>query len=202
MLSAIVGLSLLMGQSPSFDHYAYPVQNLRPSKLLKRLMPEGAPGLIPVGLAMKANRLSGELLIEGSAQSIEEIKRVIEMFDVRPQHIRLAMSVVAPIDKYRSDWQGSVANNTPTTILDGEIGLSIRLAPRINSDGTITLTTEFISDGRRQQTVARIKNGDSMEFVLHESGMKVDVPKGSTLLTFERMTAGQAAVHLTAQIAE
>ena len=199
MLSTLITNLLFLSPGSPKDHFTYYVQNCRPSKLLQKMMPGDNPGLIPKSMTAKADDVAGEIVLDGPTEEIADVRRYFKLFDIQPQYIKLSVSLISPIDHYRSDWQGAAANGRETSIFDGETGIGVSLQARVHGDGTITLIVQFTTNGIKQESRIRLKNGDSAEYMLHESGMKVEVPERNTLITFRKMSTGYAAVRLSAE---
>lgn len=133
----LVPAFLLMAQAASTQTVEVPILHARPSRIVKVL--ETLPAL-PVG--MHANDPEGTVTLVGTASGISEIKTRINLFDVEARKVDLDLKVVSPID--HAEWKAklTITNNRSWTGTDESTGVELKLQPRINDDGTVTVFVE------------------------------------------------------------
>jgi type II secretory pathway component GspD/PulD (secretin) len=161
----------------------YKVLHRRPSALLANLVgasgpkariyeiSSGSAPLISPGVTLKADDAASTILIEGSKDAALEMARVVAQFDVSPQHVIARVVIVSKADKYQTKCDVEIANNSPWTLDDSTLGLTLRISPRINGDGTITGHLELTSLDAHVNMATRVANGKSLTFAFGEKGI-------------------------------
>jgi hypothetical protein len=157
----------------------YKVVNARPSRLLAAMAgldPKkggllyemvGVQGqIIPVGLKVKADDERSVLIFEGNQKDKESFQQTVKLFDVKPRDIEAKISFYVPLEKYQTSVTTKVRNNSAWKVTDQSANLSLSILPRINEDGTITVTFS-VGDGQEgRNMVVRTKNGQTVELTL------------------------------------
>jgi hypothetical protein len=160
----------------------YQVQNRRPSAILANLLRGHGPNvriyriaggsvdLVPAGVTLVADDAASTISIEGSAERNEDMLRLLHEFDVAPAKIVTRITIRSSADKYEAKTSTDVANNSAWKMEDTTTGISIKLSPRINGDGTVTGTFDFSDSESSAKMVTRLQIGKPVAFILSQNG--------------------------------
>ncbi len=129
-----------------------------------RTLPMFAPGS---GVTIEPHTPDNTILATGSDDKLEELRSAVRLLDVQPQQIMIKAEAILVMSdpaghKHRSvfDLMGRTLNNqpvemktsagggaiSPSDITLGSGGNTVRVHPRVNGDGTITLTADWALD--------------------------------------------------------
>ncbi len=172
----------VLSQVLPLDKVEVPVNNVRPSALLRALNPKdhlGASSLIPEGMSVSYDdERSVIILVSSNRQQVQEFKNAIALFDVAKLKLATQVELKSPLDKFTTSASIEMTHNVPWTMSQPSLGIEITLTPRVNGDGTITFQATvkesepatFQKGGWTSNAVFRVKNGEKI-------GMQLD-PKG------------------------
>jgi hypothetical protein len=147
-------------QTASADATDVQIVNRRPSAITSKLTGD----LVPAGCKIEAIDERSEIRLHGDAQWRAATVSYIHMFDVKPQTVQFAVRVQSVIDKtdYRLELQ--VPDNQSLTFSEDTTGLHATVRPRINGDGTITLSFDCGFGNEKVHTIVRVKNNEHYVF--------------------------------------
>jgi hypothetical protein len=175
----------------------YVVKNTRASKLLgimagvppmgrsntgqaTLLKAKGGSSLIPTGVTVEADDAQGKLLIEGPKHGVAELKRYLELLDVKARTVKTSVTVGCIADKHSASSTLEIPNNATSNLGDSVLNLNLTLTPRINEDGTVTCFIGIESHGTSLQAVLRCKLDEDHSLVVmdKETAMPATKVKG------------------------
>lgn len=116
MKATLLALALLMLGARSDDE-DYRVQHCRPSKLIAKLAPL-LSSLPDAGV--EADDLKGLLHLHGTEDGIAQLKKLVEMMDVKPMDLEIKWRVTHEIDKLDLKGSATVPNNAAFEFGDSE----------------------------------------------------------------------------------
>ncbi|MGV3617622.1 MAG: secretin N-terminal domain-containing protein [Fimbriimonas sp.] len=125
-----------------------PVQNMRASKMLATVNQ-----LLPSTQVVTADDEKGVLHVRAGKEIVEQVRTYVSAFDVKPRRVRIKVETDSPIDREQGNVEAVIANNRPFSFTDASTGVSLKLAPRVNDDGTITM---FIESTYQESTVTLV----------------------------------------------
>jgi hypothetical protein len=182
LLGSILMLSLL-GQGASAGEEItreVPLQHVSPvwaAEAIQSIEKEGRPvKALPAGVSrIRAVPDRRSLVLTGTAAGIAAAVDLVRLVDVPPRHARVTVRMdYVRVDsrgrphRTRSDSMLTTINNYParvSSVMD-RTALLLEATPRLNGDGTITLTARLSADGsgprgeRVQELVRRVRPGE------------------------------------------
>lgn len=178
---------LLMAQAATTQTVDFPILNQRPSKIMKFLdkMPD-------LSVKMKADDLAGKLILTGSPAEVAEMKTRISLFDIKPRKVGVDMRVESQLD--HAEWSANLTmtNNRSWTGSDEGTSAELKISPRLNDDGTLTLFINLKTPDTAAplSMVTRVKLNEKQTFLLKAgtgdilSGSDIDPKLKGTRITF------------------
>lgn len=110
------------------------------------------------------------LLVHGPEAGVNDIARMVSLFDVKPQVIRLEVVASVPGFGYERSSDIAVSNNTPFRIEDATADLGLEVTPRFNGDRTVTLHFAVNRSGRQIETRLRVLANDWVRLFVPAEG--------------------------------
>ncbi|MBI5706577.1 MAG: hypothetical protein HZC36_06270 [Armatimonadetes bacterium] len=155
----------------SVEEVAIPVTKVASTYLLSRMSrPEGPPvlpnetvkcGLVP-DFELRADARRNEVVAKGPKEKVDELQRVIALFDEDPMRIKLRVMYDIPLFGVKADSTLTLTNNAETKFSEPSADFEAKIRMRINHDGTITAFFEFRRAGQMKAVVSRFRAGESM----------------------------------------
>jgi len=153
----LVPAFLLMAQAASSQTVEVPILYSRPSRIVKVLQ-----NLPPLPLGIQANDEAGTLTLCGSLADISQMKMRINLFDVEAKKVDLDLKVVSPVDHAEWKAQLTMMNNRPWTGNDDATGVELKVVPRLNDDGTVTVFLDAKNADHHVNMVFRSKLNETV----------------------------------------
>jgi hypothetical protein len=179
---------VLAGQSVQVD---IPVAHLRASRVLS-MMREGikGPTLLSASATAEADDTLGMIRVNGSASDITEARKFVHLVDRAQPGIRTRFHIDSAADHYGYDVTTTLRSNQKWLMTDDDLGLTVKVKPRLLDDGSGQYIAIIDFDGGSQQTIFRLKPGQSHQITLgrkigyevrtKQGNLKVDVKTAPT----------------------
>jgi hypothetical protein len=135
-----------------------------PAKPARIFRLEGSDrGLVSKGVTLMARDSEGILVVEGTKEQIEELKRYIALVDVAPAQVQLDIQVSCPTINFENDTKTTVYNNHAWQMRDERADMDLTIAPRVNDDGTLTIFVKVADLADRVKTIVmRVKPSETI----------------------------------------
>jgi hypothetical protein len=178
----------VLSQVLPLDKVEVPVNNMRPSTLLRALNPKdhlGASSLIPEGMSVSYDdERSVIILVSSNRQQVQEVRNAIALFDVAKLKLATQVNLKSPLDKFTTSATIEMTNNLPWTMSQPSLGIELTLTPRVNGDGTVTIFAEvkesepatYRKGGWTSSMAFRVKNGERFGIQLDSRGVISEAP--------------------------
>lgn len=119
------------------------------------------------------------LLLDGPKEQVEDFRQVLALFDTVPRMLELTCTLIAPIEGTSFETTAKIEDGTTWTAAADSAQTTLKLKPRINDDGTITLAVLVELQNRSTSFVLRLKDGETGQLAIEPQRFKV----GSTETT-------------------
>lgn len=126
--------------------------------------------LIP-DLELSSDSRTNSLVAKGPRSKAAELERIVEMFDVDPMRVQVRLKYEVPQFELKGEGAVALSTNTEMQYAEPSSDFQVKVQPRINTDGTVTLTLEVTRAGLRTSMVARIKSGTSIGWTGDHNGL-------------------------------
>ena len=142
-----------------------------PAKPARIFRLEGSDrGLVPKGVKLVARDSDGILVVDGSVEQIQELKRYIALVDVDPAQVEMDIQVTCPTINFANSTRTTVYNNNAWQMRDERADMALTIAPRVNDDGTITIFVKVADLADRIRTIAiRLKPTETIHLRVHHA---------------------------------
>jgi hypothetical protein len=141
--------------TPQSLHQEVVINHRRPSQITKKLEPLFATPRSD--LKVKAEDEKGVITLDGPKEKVEEMAWMISAFDVQARQMDVTVDVRSPIDKFEARTRTILSNNAEWSQTTGEIGLTLKVTPRVNDDGSTTLFIDATMGLRQLHAAIRSK---------------------------------------------
>ncbi|MCZ7581402.1 MAG: hypothetical protein M5U21_11380 [Fimbriimonadaceae bacterium] len=98
----------------------------------------------------------------GPAKSLEDLKRLVAMFDVAPMRLRLKVRIEVPRFGFDSTSTVTQGNNQQHLFSEPAVGFEASILPRFNDDSTVTLFVGTDHRGRHDRAIRKLKVGETL----------------------------------------
>lgn len=151
------------------ERFEIPVKNVCASYLVSQNHSRDAQGgiedhwkrLAPA-FDLSADDSKNVIVALGPAKSLDDLKRLVAMFDVAPMRLRLKVRIEVPRFGFDSTSTVTQGNNQQHLFSEPAVGFEASILPRFNDDGTVTLFVGTDHRGRHDRATRKLKVGDSV----------------------------------------
>lgn len=140
--------------------------------LSKALGPDGP--LLPTKAGANAEDKRSIIHLHGETEVLDKVSPKLSLFDQPRTRIAVKATIRSRMDKMRNDYILDLENGSDWKMTDSETGISVRLWPLIQENGTIKVYAQFIKEGRTWRTVTVVRSKEIL--VLRPSGIAVSKP--------------------------
>ena len=175
-LAVAAALSMMF---PAQEEVKVEVHKRRPSKIMKQL--QQVVGLLPLEVQVSADDEKSVLIFRGKQKDLEFISQTVALFDISPRQARIDFTVNSPLDKLHYEGSITLSNNATHTFTETETGLKLSLTPRINDDGSITISFSYRSGGTVCDGATNVKSTDTTNLPL--AGGQAELAKAGKIPT-------------------
>lgn len=196
--------TLLAATALAHTHFAerfdIPVKNVCASYLMSQNHSRDAQGgiedhwkrLAPA-FDLSADDTKNVIVALGPAKSLEDLKRLVALFDVAPMRLRLKVRIEVPRFGFDSTSTVTQGNNQQHLFSEPAAGFEASILPRLNDDGTVTLFVATDHRGRRDKATWKLKVGEAV---------RVSAPGSATGSSEAEDLGGAAGASVTITVEE
>ena len=131
---------------------------------------------------IEADDVKSVVIVDGTPQKVDEIKQLINLFDIQRRKLSISVTVDSEVDKVSYQASAKVMNLQQWKTSDGDSGITVAVEPRINDDGTVTMMATIEQPGNQAVTVVfREKSGASRTITINNplTAKSAQRPSGS-----------------------
>lgn len=151
------------------ERFEIPVKNVCASYLVSQNRFRDAQGgiedhwkqLAPA-FDLSADDTKNVIVALGPEKSLEDLKRLVAMFDVAPKRLRLKVRIEVPRFGFDSTSTVMQGNNQQHLFSEPAVGFEAGVMPRVNDDGMVTLFVSTDQRGRRDRVTRKLKVGETI----------------------------------------
>ena len=113
-------------------------------------------------LGISADDAKGCLIVQGSPQTVKDVRDLVKLLDVARKKLSVRVSVDSNADKESYQVSTKIYDRQKWTTGDGDTGIHVSVEPRLNPDHTVTLLVNCERRGSSTLSeVFRMKLGTS-----------------------------------------
>jgi len=122
--------------------------------------------LLPFGGKVTADDARGVLRVEGDADAVREVRRLVQLVDRERERLRVRLQVRSPQDRLDYEVTARLYEGQMWRSSDGMLGITVAMTPRIDVDGTATFRLLVIHEGGSQEMTLRLRAGKEYPITL------------------------------------
>lgn len=121
------------------------------------------------------------LLLDGPKDKVEDFRQILALFDTAPRLVELTCTLLAPIEGTTFETTAKIEEGTTWTAAADSAQTTLKVKPRINDDGTVTLALSVELQNRSTSFVLRLKDGENGQLAIEPQRFKVGSTESTVL---------------------
>ena len=134
-------------------------------------------GFVPDGVKLVADARTNSIVAAGPDDSVREIELLIQQMDVPPRPLTIEVKGTIPSLSRTIATKSEVVNNSALTVDDGSSDTSLTIRPRVNGDGSVTVSVKGTVYGSTCSFVHRLKSSETYYVRIVPPGLSPGTPQ-------------------------
>jgi type II secretory pathway component GspD/PulD (secretin) len=140
-----------------------PVTHYRPSKMVALMRGDhGGTSLLGDRLEAVPVDAKGIIVLSGDKTEVEAAKQFVALTDVERRGASFTITIDSSADRMKYEVRVSLKSNQLWKTSDGDTDTTIAMKPRINADGSVSLSLVTQVRSSEVQTMVRLKAGQTI----------------------------------------